>query len=90
MNRQNDKPNLKRENTLKVPLNDPEASQLRKFCTSIGKEMAPFIRDIAFAHIRAEANRTAGKRRMEWPRHGHMQRFPGRAMAAGGCQRMRL
>lgn len=85
------KPNLKREKTLKVPLNDVEQDQLRKFC---GTRVAPFVRDLVFAHIRAEANRTAGKRRNEWPRnghqHGHVQRFPGRAAAAGGCGHLRL
>jgi hypothetical protein len=90
MNYPNDKPNLKREKTLKVPLNDVEQDQLRKFCTGIGQSVAPFVRDLVTAHIRTETNRTAGKRRMEWPRHGHVQRFPGRAIAAGGFQRMRL
>ena len=87
----NQKPNLKRENTLKVPLNDVEQEQLRKFCTG---QIAPFVRDLVLAHIRTETNRTAEKRRSERPRHGHphghVQRFPGRAMVAGGFQRMRL
>lgn len=83
-------PNLKRENTLKVPLNDPERDKLRKFCTSIGRDVAPFIRDLAFAHIGAQVNRTAEKRKSEWPRHGHAQRFPGRAAGAGGCKRLHL
>jgi hypothetical protein len=83
-------PNPKREKQLKVPLNDNEDAALRKFCTSIGRHVAPFVRDLAFAHIRAEVNRTAGKRKSEWPRHGHMQRFPGRAAVAGGLKRLHL
>jgi len=85
------KPNLKREKTLKVPLNDVEQDQLRKFC---GSRVAPFVRDLVFAHIRAEANHTGGKRRIERPRyghqHGHAQRFPGRAVIAGGFRRLHL
>lgn len=85
------KPNLKREKTLKVPLNDVEQSQLRKFC---GTQIAPFVRNLVFAHIRAETNRTAGKRRNEGPRHGHQhghaQRFPGRVAVAGGFRCLRL
>lgn len=86
-------PNLKRENTLKVPLNDVEQNQLRVFCKG---QIAPFVRDLVFAHIRAQTNRTAEKRRSEWPRHGHLhghvqQRFPGRAAAvAGGFRRLHL
>lgn len=87
-------PNLKRENTLKVPLNDPEQHEIRQFCTSIGKHVAPFMREIALAHIRNRANRTDGKRRNEWPRnghqHGHVQRFPGRAAVAGASRRLHL
>jgi hypothetical protein len=83
-------PNLKREKQLKVPLNEPEAEALRQFCARIGAQAAPFVRKTIFAHMKLEMNRTAGKRRMEWPRHGHMQRFPGRAVVAGGFQRMRL
>lgn len=82
-------PNPKREKQLKVPLNDHEAAALRQFCTSIGRHVAPFVRDLAFAHIR-EANRTVGKRKSEWPRHGHVQRFPGRAAVAGGFRRLHL
>lgn len=88
------KPNLKREKTLKVPLNDIEQNRLRQFCAGIGKHVAPFVRDLVSAHIHQETNRTVGRRRKEWPRHGHphghAQRFPGRAMVAGGFQRMRL
>jgi hypothetical protein len=72
--------NLKRENTLKVPLNDVEQSELRKFCKG---RVAPFVRDLLFAHINNEANRIAERRQSEWPRngqfHGHVQRFPNRA-----------
>ena len=85
------KPNLKREKTLKVPLNDVEQDQLRKFC---GSRVAPFVRDLVFAHIRADANHTGGKRRIERPRyghqHGHTQRFPGRVVIAGGFRRLHL
>jgi hypothetical protein len=85
------KPNLKREKTLKVPLNDVEQDQLRKFC---GTRVAPFVRDLVFAHIRQVTNRTAEKRGSEWPRHGHQhghaQRFPGRAAIAGGFRRLHL
>jgi hypothetical protein len=85
------KPNLKREKTLKVPLNDVEQDQLRKFC---GTRVAPFVRDLVFAHIRAAANHTGGKRHSERPRHGHQhghaQRFPGRAAVAGGFRRLHL
>lgn len=88
------KPNLKRERTLKVPLNDPETDEIRQFCTAIGKHVAPFIRDLALAHIRQEKNRTVGPGRNEWPRHGqrhgHAQRFPGRAHVAGRSQRQHL
>lgn len=87
------KPNLKREKTLKVPLNDVEQDELRKFCAATG-HVAPFVRDLVFAHIRAQANRTAAPRRGERPRHGHqhghVQRFPGRAGAAVGFQRRHL
>jgi hypothetical protein len=87
----NTKPNLKREKTLKVPLNDIEQDQLRKFC---GSQIAPFVRNLVFAHIRARANHTAGKPRSERPRHGHqhghVQRFPGRAVMAGGFKRLHL
>lgn len=85
------KPNLKRERTLKVPLNDVEQDELRKFCPG---QVAPFVRDLVLAHIRKETNRTAGKRQSERPRHGHLhghaQRFPGRVAVAGGFHRMRL
>lgn len=85
------KPNLKREKTLKVPLNDVEQDQLRKFCTG---QIAPFVRDLVLAHIRQKTNRTVGPARSEWPRHGqrhgHVQRFPGRATAAGRFQRQHL
>lgn len=88
------KPNLKRERTLKVPLNDIEQDQLRQFCAGIGKSVAPFVRDLVTAHIRPTTNRTAGPVRNEWPRHGHShghaQRFPGRAIAAGAGKRMHL
>jgi hypothetical protein len=84
-------PNLKRQNVLKVPLNDPEKDQLRKFC---GTSIAPFVRDVIFAHIRRETDRTGGNRRNEGPRHGHShghpQRFPGRAAIAGGFRRLHL
>lgn len=94
MNHQNGKPNPKRENTLKVPLNDTEQDQLRKFCTGVGQKVAPFVRDLVSAHIRQAMNRTAERGRSEWPRHGHRhghsQRFPGRPAAAGSSQRMRL
>lgn len=83
-------PNLKRENTLKVPLNDVEQDQLRKFCPG---QVAPFVRDLIFGHIRAEANRTGARRRNEWPRQGHVhghQRFPSRAAMAGGFGRRHL
>lgn len=87
-------PNLKRENTLKVPLNDPEKDEIRQFCTSIGKHVAPFMRDLALAHIRNRANPTAGKHRSEWPHRGHhrghAQRFPGRAAVAGAGKRLHL
>jgi hypothetical protein len=85
------KPNLKRLKTLKVPLNDVEQDQLRKFC---GAQVAPFVRNLVFGHIRQETNRTAEKRRSERPRHGpqhgHAQRFPGRAVVAGRCGPLRL
>jgi hypothetical protein len=85
------KPNLKRENVLKVPLNDVEQAQLRQFC---GTRVAPFVRDLVFAHIRTQAHRTAEKLRSEWPRHGHQhghaQRFPGRVAVAGGFRCLRL
>jgi len=84
-------PNLKREKQLKVPLNDLEADTLRQFCARIGAQAAPFVRKTIFEHMNLETNRTSGKRRTEWPRHGHVQRFPGRAvLVAGGFQRMRL
>jgi|GEM_PF-2331886 len=92
----NTKPNLKRERTLKVPLNDPETAEIRQFCTAIGKHVAPFIRDLTLAHIRQESNRTDVRRRSEWPRHGHQhghhvqQRFPGRAAVAGVGKRLHL
>ena len=86
-----EKPNPKRVNTLKVPLNDVEQDQLRKFCVDIGvNHVAPFVRSLVTAHIRQEANRTVEKRRSERPRHGHMPRCPGRPAVAGGFQRMRL
>lgn len=85
------KPNLKRANTLKVPLNDVEQDQLRSFCPG---QVAPFVRDLLLAHIRKETNRTAEKRPDARPRHGHqhghVRRFPGRAVVAGGCGRLRL
>jgi hypothetical protein len=88
------KPNLKREKTLKVPLNDVEQDQLRKFCTDLGKSVAPFVRDLVTAHIRQRTDRTVGPVKSEWPRngqrHGHVQRFPGRATAAGRFQRQHL
>ena len=90
MKHPNQKPNLKRANTLKVPLNDVEQEQLRTFCPG---QIAPFVRDLVLAHIRTRTNRTAGPDRSEWPRHGqrhgHAQRFPGRA-AAGAGKRMHL
>jgi hypothetical protein len=83
--------NLKREKTLKVPLNDVEQDQLRRFC---GTRVAPFVRDLVFAHIRAKADHTVGKRHSERRRHGHQhghaQRFPGRAPVAGGFRRLHL
>jgi len=86
------KPNLKRENTLKVPLNDIEQDQLRKFCAATG-QVAPFVRDLVLAHIRKETNRTAEQGNKRRPRHGHQhghaQRFPGRA-AAGAARHLRL
>ena len=90
-----EKPNPKRVNTLKVPLNDVEQDQLRKFCVDIGvNHVAPFVRSLVTAHIRQEANRTVEKRRSERPRHGHqhghVQRFPGRAAVAGGFRRLHL
>jgi hypothetical protein len=89
------KPNLKRQKTLKVPLNDVEETALKKFCTGIGrKQVAPWVRDLVSAHIRQETNRTVEKRPGERPRHGHQHghavRFPGRAVAAGNCGRLRL
>lgn len=85
------KPNLKREHMLKVPLNDVEQDQVRKFCPG---QVAPFVRDLVLAHIRAQADRTAEPSRNEWPRHGHQrghaQRFPGRAGVAVGFQRRHL
>ena len=88
------KPNLKREHTLKVPLNDPEVEKLRQFCTGLGQSVAPFVRDLVSAHIRQETNRSPGKRRSEWPssghQRGHAQRFPGRPAAAGAGKRMHL
>jgi len=91
MNHPNQKPNPKRENTLKVPLNDTEDLALRQFCASIGQHVAPFVRQAAFAHMRAATtpatNPIPVRRRGEWPRHGHVQRFPGRAVAAGGFHR---
>lgn len=83
-------PNLKRENTLKVPMNDPETAEVRQFCARIGKSVAPFVRDLTLAHIRAELNRTVQKQKSEWPRRGHVQRFPGRLAGAGGCRHLRL
>ena len=85
----NDKLNPKRENTLKVPLNDAEDLKLRQFCAGLGLQVAPFMRQAAFAHMRA-ANDTAVKPQTKWPRHGHVQRFPGRAAVAGGCRHLRL
>ena len=41
------KPNLKREKTLKVPLNDVEQDQLRKFC---GVRIAPFVSQSPSGH----------------------------------------
>jgi hypothetical protein len=95
MKHPNDKPNPKRENTLKVPLNDTEQQRLRQFCSSVGQQVAPFVRQLVFAHMRASAaapapNPIPVRRRSEWPRHGHVQRFPGRAVVAGKHQRMHL
>jgi hypothetical protein len=91
MTHQTHKPNPKRENTLKVPLNETEDLALRQFCASIGQHVAPFVRQAAFAHMRAVAtpapNPTPARRRGEWPRHGHVQRFPGRVVAAGRFHR---
>lgn len=85
------KPNLKRVKTLKVPLNDVEDEQLRQFC---GAQVAPVVRDIIFGHIQRRTNRTAGKQRSGWPRHGHpyghVQRFPGRAVIPSGFRRLHL
>jgi len=85
------KPNPKRENTLKVPLNDAEQDRIRAFCPG---QIAPFVRDLVLAHIQAKTNRTAGPGRSEWPRGGHLrghaQRFPGRAAVAGRFQRQHL
>ena len=83
-------PNLKREKQLKIPLNDVEADLLRRFCARIGAQAAPFVRKTIFEHMQIESNRTAGKRKSEWPRHGHVQRFPGRATVAGGFRRLHL
>jgi len=91
MTHQTHKPNPKRENTLKVPLNETEDLALRQFCASIGQHVAPFVRQAAFAHMRAAAtpaaNPTPARRRSGWPRHGHVQRFPGRAVAGGSFHR---
>jgi hypothetical protein len=91
MNHPAQKPNPKRENTLKVPLNETEDLALRQFCASIGQHVAPFVRQVAFAHMRAAstpaANPNPARRRGEWPRHGHVQRFPGRAVAGGSFHR---
>lgn len=90
MKHPNGKPNPKRENTLKVPLNDTEQEQIRTFCPG---QVAPFVRNLVLAHIRQATNRTVGPARSEWPRHGqrhgHVQRFPGRA-AAGAGKRLHL
>lgn len=91
----NQKPNPKRENTLKVPLNDTEDLKLRQFCASVGQKVAPLVRQVLFAHMRAAAsvpaaNPIPARRRSERPRHGHMPRCPGRPVVAGGFQRMRL
>lgn len=82
-------PNLKREKPLKVPMNDVEHDALRRFCARFGMQQAPFARLAVFDRI-AELNRTAGKGKSEWPRHGHVQRFPGRAAVAGGFRRLHL
>lgn len=85
------KPNLKRQKTLRVPLNEVEQDQVRKFCPG---QIAPFVRNLLLAHIRTEANRTAERQRSGPARHGHqhghVQQFPGRAAAAGNCGRLRL
>lgn len=84
-------PNLKRQKTLKVPLNDIEQDQLKQFC---GSQVAPFVRNLIFGHIRQMTNRTVEKRPGERPRHGHQhghaQRFPGRVAVAGGFRCLRL
>lgn len=94
MNHPNQKPNSKRENTLKVPLNETEDMALRQFCASIGQHVAPFVRQVALAHMRAAAappaNPIPARRRNEWPHRGHAQRCPSRPAVAGGFHRMRL
>ncbi len=94
MSHQTHKPNPKRENTLKVPLNETEDLALRQFCASIGQHVAPFVRQVALAHMRAAAtpaaNPTVARRRNEWPHRGHPQRCPSRTAVAGGFHRMRL
>lgn len=85
------KPNLKREKPLKVPMNEIEHEEVRKFCRG---QIAPFVRGLLLAHIRAESNHTGGKRHIERPRHGHShghpQRFPDRTAVAGGFRRLHL
>lgn len=94
MKHPNQKPNPKRENTLKVPLNDTEDLTLRQFCARAGQKVAPLVRQVLLAHMAAAsvpaANPTPVRRRSERPRHGHMPRCPGRPAVASGFQRMRL
>jgi hypothetical protein len=75
----------------KVPTNEVENSAIRKHCARIGSQVAPFIRAATLEKIARDGmHRSDPKRKAEGPCHGHKQRCPNRATAAGAPRRLRL
>lgn len=63
-----------------VPMNQHEDDRTRKFCASIGAQVAPTIRFGLDEYIvKTEANRSGVKHKPEYPRHTHVRKFPNRA-----------
>jgi hypothetical protein len=77
-----------RHNTLKVPQTDDEDIRLRKLCSSLGLQRAPFVRRAIETAIKAHLNHRRVDR--ERPRHGHIPVCPGRATFGGAPTPMRL
>jgi len=77
-----------RTNVFKIPMNDVEDSKLRRLCSVLGVQRAPYVRglinDAASAHVRQI------ERRREWPRHGRVANLPGRGGFGGATRPIRV